>query len=294
MGNAAAPAGTSAIERTLDFRASRDRVWLAITDERELSTWFGARCAIDLRVGGTGRFEWPEEGDHGVRIQARVEAFDPPERLAWRWARESDTPVDEGPSTLVEWRLEALAGGGTRLHLRETGFERPGDRLDNAHGWQQELAELAAVVASVPFEAGIHRTWSLQASPERVWAAFTDPLQLAEWWSHNPLLVIEPGASGYWDWVALGGRFAMRWEAIEPPSYLCWSWVTEPDVPLADAGQVLRTEWVLMPREDGGTDLTLFESGFTSDGDFHANSGGWHGDVIQSLRRFLGEVGSAG
>ena len=44
----------------------------------------------------------------------------------------------------------------------------------------------------------------------------------------------------------------------EPPRYLCWTWATVPDVPVADATQVLRTEWTLVPRDDGGTDPTGF------------------------------------
>jgi hypothetical protein len=38
-----------------------------------------------------------------------------------------------------------------------------------------------------------------------------------------------------------------------------------------------------------GTDLHLFESGFTGPDDHRLNDGGWDGDVIPALRRRLGE-----
>lgn len=288
MANPLAPAGTGAIERTLEFRAARERVWRALTDDAELSAWFGGRCRMDPRPGGDAQFEWPEHGDGGVRFAARVEAIEPPARLVWRWARESDTPVDAGPTTLVEWRLEALSDGGTRLHLREHGFERPASREENAGGWQWELGDLAALLAGQPWEAGIRKTWTFKASRERVWAAFTDPAQLATWWTYNPELVIETGAEGWMLWPEWG-RFAIRFDHVEAPGFICWSWATDPDTAVADCAHPIRTEWVLAAREDGGTDLTILETGFTDEEGFRMNDGGYDGDVIPGLRRLLGE-----
>jgi uncharacterized protein YndB with AHSA1/START domain len=279
--------GTAAIERTLELRAGPERVWRALTDAAELGGWFGARGELDLRPGGAGFFEWTEHG----RFAARVEAVDPPRHLAWRWAREKDTPVDGGPSTLVEFRLEPLAEGGTRLHLRESGFERPEDRVANSGGWLEELGELAAFLAEHRWEAGIRKTWALASPIERVWAALAEPAQLAVWWSMNPDLVIETAAEGWFTWEGMG-RFGCRFEAVEPPHYLCWRWAVVTDVRVEDArpDQVLRTEWVLARREDGGTDLSLLESGFTDDHGFAMNDGGWDGDVVPGLRKHLGEA----
>jgi uncharacterized protein YndB with AHSA1/START domain len=122
-----------------------------------------------------------------------------------------------------------------------------------------------------------------------VWEAFADPAQLAAWWTRNPSLRIEPGAEGWMDWPGEGGRFAIRFEAVEPPGYLCWTWVTDANVPLDEASQVLRTEWLLTPRADGGTDLTLLETGFTTEREQAMNDGGWDADILPALRRLLGE-----
>lgn len=281
------PAGTAAIDRIVELRANPERVWRALTDPAELAGWFGAKGALDPRPGGAASFEWDGDG----RFEARVEAVDPPRLLAWRWARERDTPVDDGPSTLVEFRLEPSGSGGTRLHLRESGFERPEDRVANSGGWLEELGDLAAFLAEHRWEAGIRKTWALRSPVARVWAALSEPAQLAAWWSMNPDLVIETDAEGWFTWEGMG-RFGCRFEAVEPPHYLCWRWVVVTDVRVDDAepGQILRTEWTLAPRADGGTDLSLFESGFTDDHGFGMNDGGWDGDVIPGLRKLLGEA----
>ena len=153
-----------------------------------------------------------------------------------------------------------------------------------------ELAELAKHVAVEPFEAGIRRTYALTSPLDRVWRAFSEPAELGAWWAGTPDLEIRPGYEGWFVWPSEGGRFGMRFEAVEPPRYLCWSWTPVPEVPLATATTVLRTEWTLVPREDGGTDLHLFESGFTEPTGFGMNSGGWDGDILPALRRHLGEA----
>ena len=60
-----------AIERQLDFRATPERLWRALTDDAELSAWFGQGAHLDLRPGGgrlvrVGRAR-PRAGSHGDR-----------------------------------------------------------------------------------------------------------------------------------------------------------------------------------------------------------------------------------
>jgi len=272
-----------AIERQLDFHASPQRLWRALTEDDELSAWFGQGAHLDLRPGADGWFEWDGHG----RVPVGMEVVEPVTRLSWRWG-DVGKSVDDG-STLVEFRLEPLAGGGTRLHLRESGFAQESNRGSNTEGWLSELAELASHVAAEPFEAGIRRTYALTSPVDQVWAAFAEPAQLAVWWSNGEETEIRAGAEGSWPWPSEGGRFAYRIEVVEPPRYLCWSWVPTPDVSLDEADQVLRTEWVLVPREDGGTDLHLLETGFSGPGSMHDNEGGWE-QIVALLRAHLGEA----
>jgi uncharacterized protein YndB with AHSA1/START domain len=279
-----------AIERRWELAAPRERVWRALADPAELAAWFCARIDFAPVAGHEGWFEF--EG-HG-RVMVRVEVVEAPHRLAWRWAHVPGIALDAAPSTLVEWTLDEAPGGGTVVGLRESGFRRNEDRLSNVQGWLEEFGSLAAHVGSATWEAGILRTYALQSSPERVWRAFSDPVELAAWWGGTDPVEIRAGFEGWWDWPSEGGRFAMRIEAVEAPTYVAWLWSTDKDVPLADSSQVLRTEWVLMPRDDGGTDLHLLETGFRGPMEHDLNVHGWDGDVIPGLRRHLGEAAAAG
>ena len=78
-------------------------------------------------------------------IEKRLELNAPLERV-WSWNHEPGTEVEEGSSTSVEWMLSPREGGGTILELRETGFETEDRRKQNDDGWDEELAELVAIL----------------------------------------------------------------------------------------------------------------------------------------------------
>jgi len=134
---------TDAIEKRLEFDAAPERVWKALTEGDELVQWFPDAGAFDLRSGATGAFTWADHGSHAVR----VEVFEPPTYLAWRWVSQAGTDLESGHSTLVEFRLGARPGGGTIVDLRESGFVREEARQENVSGWKHELAELADFLA---------------------------------------------------------------------------------------------------------------------------------------------------
>lgn len=135
---------TASIERTIELDASPEDVWRALTDPTEVSGWFGDAAEFGNEVGSDGWFGWKEHG----RFSMRVEAFEPPQRFAWRWSRDADTPIDEGVSTLVEWTLTPRDGGGTVLELRESGFVRDEDREMNSGGWTEEIEHLRRHLAA--------------------------------------------------------------------------------------------------------------------------------------------------
>jgi uncharacterized protein YndB with AHSA1/START domain len=132
------------IEKTLEFSVSRERVWQAITDPRELAQWFGHAAEIDLRPGGDGALTWDEHG----RYALRVEEVDAPRRLVWSWVHEPDVAFEDAPATSVEWELTARDDGGTTLYLRESGFLTDHHHHQNTTGWDEELGELVALLAA--------------------------------------------------------------------------------------------------------------------------------------------------
>jgi uncharacterized protein YndB with AHSA1/START domain len=135
---------TLSVERTLEFAASPEGVWRALTDPEELSRWFPDRVDQEgSGPGAHGSFFWENHGAYAFR----VEAAERPTRLVWRWARDAETPLDAGITTQIEWVLEPRADGGTTLHLCESGFVRPEDQEGNSKGWDAELGELVELLA---------------------------------------------------------------------------------------------------------------------------------------------------
>ena len=149
---------TDRIETDVLIAAPLQRVWDLITSAEHLGSWFGnAGAEIDLRPGGALSLSWTEFGTfHG-----RVEAVEPPHRVAYRWLSRKDTRVEPTPdnSTLVEFTL-AAEGEGTRVAVVESGFDGldvdPAERAEalasHTTGWDKELGELADHAVGSPAE----------------------------------------------------------------------------------------------------------------------------------------------
>lgn len=125
------------IEKTVEFDVPPERVWQAITDPKEVAQWFPDRVEGDLKLGSRDSFVWDEHGSFEVEVMESER----PSRFVWRWAGGDERTLQES-STLVEWTLEARDGGGTFLHLRESGFDNKKNFEENTGGWDKELGEL--------------------------------------------------------------------------------------------------------------------------------------------------------
>lgn len=132
--------------------APLDDAWAILTVPENIRDWFELETiAADMRPGGDIRFHWTEHGT----VHARVEAFDPPSRFAFRWSLVAEEPIRPGNSTLVEFTLEP-EGRGTRLRVLETGFASldGGEAAQRAHieqntgGWTGTFEGIARFVAS--------------------------------------------------------------------------------------------------------------------------------------------------
>jgi len=132
------------ITKTLEFDASPERVWDALTDPVQLGSWFPNTVEIEsMSPGNRGWFIWE---DHG-RYRFEVEEIAPRERFVWRWANDPEKELEDTLTTRVEWRLEVRPEGGTRLKVRESGFETEEYRAGNVKGWDHELGELVELLA---------------------------------------------------------------------------------------------------------------------------------------------------
>ena len=142
---------TDRIERSIQLRAPRSRVWRALTDAAEFGTWFRVRLNGPFAVGKrvTGNVTYP--GYEHITFEVNVERMDAEKLFAFRWHPAAvDPKVDysKEPTTLVEFRL-ADVPGGTSLTVVESGFDAlPASRRDeafrmNSGGWEIQMQNIA-------------------------------------------------------------------------------------------------------------------------------------------------------
>ena len=133
------------------------------------------------------------------------------------------------------------------------------------------------MIDSIEQTLEVRKTVELAAAPERVWRAITDPEELARWFPDRVDQAMEPGTEGGFIWEKYG-RYAFRCEVVEPPHRLVWRWARDPDTPLEET-VTTEVEWILEPRDDGGTTLSVRESGFASQADRTENDKGWDAEL---------------
>ena len=145
---------TDRIEKVIVLRAPRARVWRAISDAREFGAWFRAQLDGQFAPGATVRGRSAYPGYEGAQMELQIERMEPERLLSFRWHPGSAGPTDPNePTTLVEFRLEEIAGG-TRLTVTESGFDRIAmpRRAEafrsNEFGWSEQIKNIEAYVAA--------------------------------------------------------------------------------------------------------------------------------------------------
>lgn len=155
------------IEKHIDVRAARSRVWRALADSREFAHWFGLELdgPIEAATRRNGAFVGsavdPEVGraqraHAGRTFPIFIERVEPERLLSFRWhpgAVDPQTDYSSEPTTLVEFRLDDIAGG-TRITVVESGFEGlpPARRADAFSGNEQGWTIMTGVLAKYVLE----------------------------------------------------------------------------------------------------------------------------------------------
>jgi uncharacterized protein YndB with AHSA1/START domain len=146
---------TDRIEKKVELRAPRSRVWRAIANAKEFGTWFKVNLEGTFAEGATTRGKITHPGYEHVTMEMMVERIEPERYFSYRWHPYAiDPKVDYSaePTTLVEFMLEE-ADGGTVLTIVESGFDRIplGRRAEafrmNDGGWAGQLKSIAKHVA---------------------------------------------------------------------------------------------------------------------------------------------------
>ena len=102
------------IEKKIERQAPVSRVWRALTDYREFGEWFRVQLNSPFVAGEVTRGQITFPGFEHARFEAVVQKLEPETLFSYTWHPYSvDPAVDYSnePSTLVEFRLEKIAGG---------------------------------------------------------------------------------------------------------------------------------------------------------------------------------------
>jgi uncharacterized protein YndB with AHSA1/START domain len=143
------------IEKRIALRATRTRVWDALTDSQKFGQWFGVIFDAPFVPGARIRGKITHPGYEHLPFEITVERMEPERLFSWRWHPYAiDPKVDYSaePTTLVVFEL-ADAPEGTLLTVVESGFEGIplARRLDayrgNERGWTQQMTAIEKYVS---------------------------------------------------------------------------------------------------------------------------------------------------
>ncbi len=140
-----------AVECEIEIAAPPDRVFEALTDEKQLSLWFNnPECPVkewkfDARPGGRYNYSTRKEtmvvnAKNQFQCHGEIVEFDPPRLLAYTWI--GNWHNDQSLKTLVRYEL-TTRGKGTHVKVTHSGLASEDvARKDYSGGWPGVLASL--------------------------------------------------------------------------------------------------------------------------------------------------------
>ena len=138
---------TDRIEKKIQLRHPRSKVWRALTDSQEFGTWFGAVFTGPFKPGVRVGGRITHKGYEHMTMDVIIERMEPERLFSWRWhpgAAEPGETFSDEPTTLVVFELQEVPGG-TLLTVVESGFDRiPLARRakalrENDEGWAMQM-----------------------------------------------------------------------------------------------------------------------------------------------------------
>ena len=141
---------TDRIEKQILLRASRQRVWRALTEPGEFGRWFGVEIAGPFVAGACVRGKITHPGYEHLTLEITIERVEPERLFSWRWHPNAIDPgfdYSREPTTLVVFELRE-AKGGTLLTVVESGFDaipiarRAEAYRGNEGGWVYQMKSI--------------------------------------------------------------------------------------------------------------------------------------------------------
>ena len=132
------------------FDAPREAVFRAWTEPAEIVKWWGPDgctapvCNVDLRPGGAWRTCILSSDGKEHFVGGVYTEIEPPEKLTFTWAWETDGVPGHEMIVAVEFHDRA---GSTELVLTQTRFESPKSRADHEEGWSSSFECLNRILS---------------------------------------------------------------------------------------------------------------------------------------------------
>jgi uncharacterized protein YndB with AHSA1/START domain len=144
---------TDRIEKRIVLKATRQRVWQALTTVEEFNSWF--RVALEGTFSPGARLQGPitYEGYEHLTMEMTIERMEPESLLTWRWKPGTDASL--AAETRVTFELRDVEGG-TELTLTESGFDSlPPDQRETAfrgndEGWDEQMSNIRRHLGEEP------------------------------------------------------------------------------------------------------------------------------------------------
>lgn len=303
------------------YEVPRALVWEAWTRPEHVEKWFGPtgytthNIAMEVRVGGLWRFTYIGPDGTVYRNRAEYTEIVPAERLVY-WHGDD---VELDPNRFHVTVTFADEAGGTRvtMHivLKTAAQFEEAKKFGAIELGQSTLQKLADLLRVMPGVGGHGRAFEMtrefDAPRELVWAAFTDPAHLAQWWGPMGFKMLRlamdlrPGGVFHYGMEAPDG--SMMWgkwtfRDIVAPQRLVFL-VTFSDESRGDARHPAAPEWPLhllstttFHEHDGRTTMQMqvipfepteleratFEAGFES---MQGGFGGTYDQLVAYLAR---------
>ncbi|WP_114578422.1 SRPBCC family protein [Saliphagus sp. LR7] len=261
---------TLTLQRTFD--ASRERVWKAFTDSDELEQWFvpdGMTAEVranEVESGGDMSITWIDGENHIDNEGTYIEVVEY-ERLV------TGEEIDAGELRVIYELRDGQQG--TEVVVTQ---EFPGAVPDGAaEGWASILESLAGLLqessadSTETGERSMTASRVIEAPPERVYEAFLDPDELAQWLPPTGFSAevhhLEPEEGGTFratftgeteEFAEYGHSFGGTYSELVPGERIVYTESFETDDP-SMAGEMTVT--VLFDEVPDGTGLTVRQEG---------------------------------
>ena len=126
----------SVINREIIIDAPIDKVFLAVSDQDQLTNWFPNIAVLEKREGGRVSFKFLKSKKNNLdkdhEMTGTVIKFIPNKELSYTW--NFPTKPEFSKDTIVTWRFESVDKNKTKVILKHSGFTENDKQQYDEHG----------------------------------------------------------------------------------------------------------------------------------------------------------------